>query len=137
MDVVDETLTNASLNMEYQPAIRAAANLAKKTINRYYSKSDMSETYRIAMGTYNFIHTSSTLLILALVLDPNHKLSYFEATGWSQDWIDTARAIAKEEYERNYASMNIDGDNSTENDASAAATNSETMSQKVRLSVTN
>lgn len=49
MDVVDETLTNASINMEYQLAIRAAANLAKKTINRYYSKTDLSETYQIAM----------------------------------------------------------------------------------------
>lgn len=131
MDVVDETLTNASLNMDYQPAIRAAANLAKKTINRYYSKSDMSETYHIAMGTYNVLYISLALLILVLVFDPNHKLSYFETTGWSQDWIDTARSIAKEEYERNYASMNVDGDNPPENNVSAAATDSETTTRKV------
>ena len=45
MDIVDETLTDASINMEYELAIQAAANLAKKTINRYYSKTDTSETY--------------------------------------------------------------------------------------------
>ncbi|KAI0747465.1 hypothetical protein BC629DRAFT_1242074, partial [Irpex lacteus] len=65
MDIIDEALTSASVNMDYEPAIQAAVNLAKKTMNRYYGKSDDSETYRIAM-----------------ILDPNHKLSYFEDAGW-------------------------------------------------------
>lgn len=47
----------------------------------------------------------STLTVVVEVLDPNHKLSYFEDSGWSQDWIDTAKSIAREEYNRNYASI--------------------------------
>jgi hypothetical protein len=31
-------------------AIRAALKIAKNTLNRYYSLTDKSETYRIAMG---------------------------------------------------------------------------------------
>lgn len=31
-------------------AIRAALKIAKNTLNRYYSLTDESETYRIAMG---------------------------------------------------------------------------------------
>jgi hypothetical protein len=50
MDHIDETLTTDSLNNKFEPSIRAALGLAKKTINRYYNKTDHSEVYRIAMG---------------------------------------------------------------------------------------
>lgn len=50
MDHIDEVLTNASIDQKYEPAIRAAASLAKKTLNRYYHLSDDSEVYRIAMS---------------------------------------------------------------------------------------
>lgn len=50
MDHIDEVLTTASIDQKYEPAIRAAASLAKKTLNRYYHLSDDSEAYRIAMG---------------------------------------------------------------------------------------
>lgn len=51
MDIIDEALTDDSIDGKLQPSIRAAVNLAKKTINRYYGKTDASETYRIAMST--------------------------------------------------------------------------------------
>lgn len=52
MDHIDTMLTNhchddGALN----PAICSALRLSKKTLNRYYKISDMSTTYRIAMGT--------------------------------------------------------------------------------------
>ena len=51
MDIIDEALTNFSLDTtQFRPAIRAAVNLAKKTMNRYYNKTDDSECYRIAMS---------------------------------------------------------------------------------------
>ncbi|KAI0776431.1 hypothetical protein BC629DRAFT_1254460, partial [Irpex lacteus] len=73
MDTIDEYLTTTSLDKKFQPSIRAAVNLAKKTMNRYYSKTDQSECYRIAM-----------------ILDPNHKLDYFKNNAWPDDWIETA-----------------------------------------------
>lgn len=39
----------------------------------------------------------------AAVLHPSHKLEYFKDHGWSQEWIDTARDLTKDEYERKYA----------------------------------
>ena len=52
MDHIDETLTSQSLDSDYEPAIRTALRLAKKVLNRYYSATDHSEVYRIAMRTY-------------------------------------------------------------------------------------
>ena len=55
MDHIDECLTDNSLNDDYEPSIRAANGLAQKTLNRYYSKTDQSKLYRIAMGKY-YVH---------------------------------------------------------------------------------
>jgi hypothetical protein len=53
MDHIDEMLTSQSVDSDFEPAIRAALSLAKKVLNRYYSATDHSEVYRIAMGTYH------------------------------------------------------------------------------------
>jgi hypothetical protein len=50
MDHIDEVLTSQSIDNKYEPSIRAVLGLAKKVLNRYYSATDQSETYRIAMG---------------------------------------------------------------------------------------
>jgi hypothetical protein len=51
MDHIDTYFTNAiAPSSRKSPAIRAALEVAKKTLNRYYSLTDASETYRIAMG---------------------------------------------------------------------------------------
>ena len=66
MDIIDETLTNHSLDTGLQPAIRAAVNLAKKTMNRYYNRNDASECYRIAMSKFHSLRFSIIVLTLAL-----------------------------------------------------------------------
>ena len=43
-------LTAASINEDYSPAIRAAVKLGIGILNKYYSLTDNSELYRIAMG---------------------------------------------------------------------------------------
>jgi hypothetical protein len=53
MDLIDEHLTTRSLDSNLNISIRASLGFAKKTLNRYYTKTDDSETYRIAMGTYS------------------------------------------------------------------------------------
>lgn len=50
MDAFDEHLTTYSRDLKFLPSIRAAAGLAKKTLNRYYGRTDDSNAYRIAMG---------------------------------------------------------------------------------------
>lgn len=54
MDLIDREFTTNSLNKAYEPAIRVALNVAKKTLNRYYTKTDQSEVYRIAMSESYF-----------------------------------------------------------------------------------
>ena len=43
-------LTAASNNKAYSPAIRAALKLGTGLLDKYYSITDNSEVYRIAMG---------------------------------------------------------------------------------------
>ncbi|OBZ79481.1 putative AC9 transposase [Grifola frondosa] len=95
MDHVDERLTTDSINRAFDPAVRASLGLAKKTLNRYYSKTDLSETYRTAM-----------------VLHPRHKLSYFKQARWEPEWIDEAERIVREKYELSYEKRPCDEDDS-------------------------
>lgn len=37
------------------------------------------------------------------VLNPRYKLQYFKKAHWPSDWIQTARDITRDEYERTYA----------------------------------
>jgi hypothetical protein len=36
------------------------------------------------------------------VLHPRHKLSYFKTAGWEDEWIKTAEALVRDEFERSY-----------------------------------
>jgi len=55
MDHIDEHLATAAIDNEYPLAIKAALAIGKKTLNRYYDKTDHSEVFRIAMGTHFLI----------------------------------------------------------------------------------
>ncbi|KZV92058.1 hypothetical protein EXIGLDRAFT_577584, partial [Exidia glandulosa HHB12029] len=85
MDHIDSVLSTQSVTTKFNPAIRASLVLAKRTLNRYYSVTDWSDVYRIAM-----------------VLHPQFKLEYFKRMKWPQAWIDTALEITRTEYERKY-----------------------------------
>ena len=52
MDHIDEHLATAATSDKYCVAIKAALAIGKKTLNRYYDKTDHSEVFRIAMGVY-------------------------------------------------------------------------------------
>ncbi|KAI4293593.1 hypothetical protein K525DRAFT_178483, partial [Schizophyllum commune Loenen D] len=73
MDKLDESLASLGVNSAFEPAVRAAASLAKRTLNRYYSMTDEADAYRISM-----------------VLHPRRKLEYFKEVGWSSEWIAEA-----------------------------------------------
>jgi hypothetical protein len=51
MDHIDQHLATAARNNTYRPCIQAAVAMGKKLLNKYYSYTDHSELYRIAMGT--------------------------------------------------------------------------------------
>ena len=67
MDKLDGHL-NPRTKKQYHPAIRAAIRLARKKINRYYSLTDLSSVYRIAMG--NLI-----IYLFVAILIPTHSTS--------------------------------------------------------------
>ena len=52
MDHIDEHLATAAISDQYCVAIKAVLAIGKKTLNRYYDKTDHSEVFRIAMGAY-------------------------------------------------------------------------------------
>ena len=64
MDHIDETLTSQSIDPHFEPSIRAALGLAKKTLNHYYSATDQSDVYRIVISMYpsHSVSLYSTLL---------------------------------------------------------------------------
>lgn len=103
MDLLDQKLSDDSLNAHYTLPIRAAVNLGKKVINQYYNKTDDTEAFRIAMGMCAnvFIFNTKTTCFL-LVLHPSHKLAYFKRAKWPADWIKTAEDITRNEYCRSY-----------------------------------
>jgi hypothetical protein len=52
MDHIDKHLATAAIDNDYPLAIKAALVIGKKTLNRYYDKTDHSEVFRIAMCMY-------------------------------------------------------------------------------------
>jgi hypothetical protein len=47
------------------------------------------------------------------VLHPRHKLEYFKAQKWEDEWIHAARNIVREEFDRSYASVATSGSGNT------------------------
>jgi hypothetical protein len=56
MDYIDKHLASGSVNGKYLPSIRAAMVVGKKLLNKYYTLTDHSEVYRIAMGTLLLVY---------------------------------------------------------------------------------
>ena len=112
MDYIDKVFTNGALKKEVlHPAIRAVIGLGKRTLNHYYSLTDSSELYRIAMGkqltvinVYTYSHSFS------IVLHPCHKLEYFKLAGWKPPWIATARKLVNDRYDKSYAAYHTSED---------------------------
>ena len=50
MDHIDQVLSTHSHNKKFLPSIRSGVSLGRETLNRYYSRTDQSEVYHIAMS---------------------------------------------------------------------------------------
>jgi hypothetical protein len=57
MDLIDKRLATDSLKRSLRRPIVAAVKIAKAAMNKYYTKTDHSETYRIAMGQSSIAHS--------------------------------------------------------------------------------
>ncbi|KAI0681600.1 hypothetical protein C8Q76DRAFT_589358, partial [Earliella scabrosa] len=74
MDIIDKKLrTAAESSHKYDSAIRFACSLAKRLLNKYYSLSDASKLYRLAM-----------------MLHPAFKTQYFKRLQWPDPWLNIA-----------------------------------------------
>ena len=106
MDHIDTYLATATQNTRYSSSIRASLAIGKRTLNRYYNKTDHSEVYRIAMG--RVYSRGMNFIDKLLVLHSCHKLHYFKSAGWEPEWIETARSIVRDEFDRTYAFMDME-----------------------------
>ena len=50
MDLIDAELATKATNPSFAPSLRGAISLGKKLLNKYYSMTDNSHVYRIAMS---------------------------------------------------------------------------------------
>ena len=53
MDYINKVLVSNATNNNFSLSIQAALSMSKKTLNRYYSKTDDSELYQIAIGAFH------------------------------------------------------------------------------------
>jgi hypothetical protein len=99
MDKITNSL-NPRTRKPYHSAILAVMNLAQKKMNQYYSLTDLSTVYRIAMGTSDVLTYASDAWSLSStsVLHPGLKLEYFKQHEWLPEWIEQAESLAREEF---------------------------------------
>ncbi len=87
MDRISNHL-NSQTGKAYHPSITAAMKLTCKKMDCYYSLTNSSTTYRIAM-----------------VLHPGMKLEYFCNQKWKEEWIEEAKSLVQEAYVAGYENM--------------------------------
>ncbi|KAF8586736.1 hypothetical protein K439DRAFT_1340205, partial [Ramaria rubella] len=86
IDVLTATLDQYSSNKALFPAVCAAATKGHEILNKYYSLTNDSIIYRVAMSMYP---------LLPVFL-------YFQCQKWPDSWIDTAITLVCKQWERNY-----------------------------------
>jgi len=84
MDQITSNL-NHQTGKVYHPSLVAAMKLTCKKMDQYYSLTNSSHVYHIAM-----------------ILHPSMKLNYFCNQKWEKDWIEQARALVWKVYAVKY-----------------------------------
>ena len=84
--------------------VRMAALAGIGMLDKYYSKTDDSIMYRVAMRTFSFICMGTLITVPdhCSVMHPSYGLSYFEEMEWPKDWKDNAVALARAQWVDNY-----------------------------------
>lgn len=101
IDILDRQLTTMINDITSPTIIRASAAKARAVLNKYYAKTDDSKMYRLCMSKlFDLPVLSSTDHFV--VLHPKFKITYFHKENWQQDWIDTARQLLRDEWDKYY-----------------------------------
>ncbi|POW16845.1 hypothetical protein PSTT_00997 [Puccinia striiformis] len=85
IDQVTDQLSTAISNREYPPALRNACRVGLKITNKYYSLTDSSPLYRIA-----------------ILLHPSFRDEYFKMAQWEPEWIAEAIRLARNMWSSHY-----------------------------------
>ncbi|PIL25427.1 hypothetical protein GSI_13317 [Ganoderma sinense ZZ0214-1] len=85
MDTLTDHLDKFRNNDDIPPVVRAAAYRGRKILDKYYTFTDNSIIFHIAM-----------------ILHPRYKLTYFHKQNWLPEWIDRARELVRTEWRTNY-----------------------------------
>ncbi|KNF03993.1 hypothetical protein, variant [Puccinia striiformis f. sp. tritici PST-78] len=85
IDQVTDQLLTAISNQKYPPALRNACRIGLKITNKYYSLTDSSPLYRIA-----------------ILLHPSFRDEYFKMANWEPDWIAEAIRLARDMWVSHY-----------------------------------
>lgn len=112
IDQVTADLSTIIANNEdnYPPALRNACRAGLKITNKYYSLTDCSPMYRIAMSKHisvtEIVDIVLTFLLEHQVLHPSFKDEYFKLAKWPKSWIDEAIDLTREMYDTWYKPKN-------------------------------
>ena len=118
-------LTQATKDVTLSMPVRLAAARGVAMLNKYYSKTDESIMFRLAMSKSN--QTDNHLLWLMQcpcggpVLHPKYKTNYFVVHEWEAEWIAVAKQLLLEYWESYYKP-----------EASAATKNASSSQVRVR-----
>ncbi|KAI9452712.1 hypothetical protein F5148DRAFT_985885 [Russula earlei] len=82
MDQLDAMLSS-SATTPLVPAVKHALTFVCQLMDKYYSKTDLSNVYHIAM-----------------VLHPQLKLKYFQQHAWEKEQIQTAEEIIRDKFSK-------------------------------------
>ncbi|KAI1787165.1 hypothetical protein LXA43DRAFT_896664, partial [Ganoderma leucocontextum] len=85
IDVLTAHLDDFQDNLTLTMGIRTAAKRGRLMLSKYYSLTDETAIFRIAM-----------------ILHPAFKLSYFHKADWPEDWIKEARRLIVDEWTSRY-----------------------------------
>ena len=98
--VLEDSIDNDALPL----VVCHAALQGYLMLNKYYSLTDESVVYRIAMSRlfHLFYITLLTFLFHFLVLHPRYKTSYFVHAKWPQQWITDAETLAQKVWTEKY-----------------------------------
>lgn len=102
MDILTNELNLVIRDTSLHIAVRAAAACGRVILDKYYSRTDESVMYRMAMSKPQPLLCKCHAHHCFVVLHPQFKTEYFEDEHWEREWIDTAKEIITEQWTKYY-----------------------------------
>jgi hypothetical protein len=95
---ITDHLSTAISGKNYPPALRNACQVGLQITNKYYSLTDLSPLFRIAICKFSAFHQHifSTYQLYSSVLHPLLQDKYFKLAHWEPEWISEAIRLARD-----------------------------------------